>query len=209
MTIHKLPLAALIVCVTVGSAFADDLNPPSWRGQPGTTFGEWEFSTSDPNPLPEPGYLYPYTMPSTDIEPGLFQSWMDSWNGRQGVWPLSGQITVTIPNSPEPLNEKNIWVQLTWAPQAPDVFPAVSETRFGVPSSLVEESALPDGWYHSTYEIQLEPNPDWETVLITGGINVDEMVIDTQCVPEPGTLVLLALCGLTFGGFAMFRRRWA
>lgn len=207
MTLRRLLLAALMVCATVGSAIADDLNPPSWRGQPSTTFGEWEFSTSNPNPDPEPGYVYPYGMPTTQVSPGLFQSWMSSWNGRDGVWPLSGQITATIPNSPVALDEKDIWVQLTWAPQAPSEFPAVSETRFGVPSTLIEQTALANGWYHSTYEIELKPNPDWERVLITGAINVDEMVIDTHCVPEPGTLALLAVFGLISGGWALLHRR--
>jgi hypothetical protein len=206
MTNLRLLAAGLIVCLMVGSALADDLNPPAWRGQPRTTFGEWEFSTNNPTPPPEPGYLYPWGLPSTTVAPGLFQNWMDNWGERQGVWPLSGEIHVTIPNNPEPLPYKDIWIQLTWAQQAPNVWPAVSETRFGVPATLLAEVPLPNGWFHSTYEIQLQPNPDWEQVLITGAVNVDEMVIDTRCVPEPGTLVLFVLGGLAVGGFALFRR---
>lgn len=207
MIIRRSLLAALIGCVTVGSAFAEDLSPPSWRGQDGTTFGAWEFSTSNQNPSPEPGYVYPYGLPTTQVNPGLFQEWMSSWGGRDGVWPLSGEIVVTIPNRPEPLPFKDIWVQLTWAQQAPNVWPAVSETRFNVPATLVSQTPLSGGWYQSVYQMQLEPNPDWERVLITGAINVDEMVIDTRCVPEPSTVGLLALGGLIFGGRALLRRR--
>jgi hypothetical protein len=183
-------------------ALGDDLNPPAWRGQPGTTFGKWEFSTSDANPLPEPGYIYPWGLPGTTVTPGLFQSWMPEWGGRQGVWPLSGEIVTTIPNRPEPLPYKDIWVQLTWAQQAPNVFPTVSETRFGVASTIVQEIPLPDGWFHTTYQIHLEPNPDWERLLITGAVNVDEMAIDTICAPEPSTLCLLAM-----GTLAILHRR--
>jgi hypothetical protein len=207
MIIRRLLLASLIGYATLGSALAEDLYPPEWRGQVGTTFGQWEFSTSDPNSLPELGYIYPYGLPSTQVTPGLFQSWMDLWGGRQGVWPLSGEIVVVIPNRPEPLPYKDILVQLTWAEQAPNVRPTVGETRFGVPASIVEEIPLSGGWYHTTYQMHLEPNPDWERILITGAVNVDEMVIDTRCVPEPSALVLLGITAISLLGYAWRRHR--
>lgn len=189
--------------IAPGVALGDDLNPPPWRGDPGSTFGKWEFSTNDPNPLPEPGYLYPWGLPTTSVVPGLLQNWMPEWEGRIGVWPLSGEIVTDIPNRPLPLPYKDIWIQLTWAQQAPNTWPAVSELRFGVPATLVQELPLPGGvWFHSTYLIHLEPNPDWERILITGAVNVDEMVIDTICVPEPTTLGLLVI-----GAIALFHRR--
>lgn len=203
----RIAVLVLLLLSAVASAMADDLNPPPWRGQPGTTFGEWEFSTSNPNPLPEPGYVYPWGMPTTQVTPGLFQSYLPEWGGRLGVWPLSGEIVVTIPNQPIPNPVKRIWVQLTWAMQAPNTWPAVSETRFGVGSSLVAEVPLGGGWFHSTYLITLHPNPDWERILITGAVNVDEMVIDTQCVPEPSSMLALSSGLLGLMGFAIRRRR--
>jgi hypothetical protein len=196
-------LVGVTTAILVGPniALADDLNPPPWRNGPGTTFGMWEFSTNNPNPLPDLGN-YPWGPPSTTVTPGLFQNWMPEWQGRFGVWPLSGEIVTTIPNQPLLLPFKDIWIQLTWARQAPNTWPAVSETRFGVASSLVQELPLPGGWFHSTYLIHLEPNPDWERILITGSVNVDEMVIDTRCFPEPTTLCLLAA-----GAMALLHRR--
>lgn len=203
MSFSKVLVAlALVVGGPLAAAYADDLNPPPWRGQPGSTFGTWEFSTSDPNPLPEPGSVYPWGPPSTVVTPGLLQTWLPDWNGRFGVWPLSGEIVVEIPNQPLPNPYKVVWIQLTWTEQAPNVFPTVSETRFNIPAGLVNRMPLLNGWFHDTYSIYIEPNPDWERILISGAVNVDEMVIDTICVPEPMTLGLLAL-----GGLALIRRK--
>jgi len=41
-----------------------------------------------------------------------------------------------------------------------------------------------------------------KTVHITGAIDLGEIVVDTQCIPEPTTLSLVAL-----GGLALIRRR--
>jgi len=201
---YLLVFAAILLLVSVVSAFADDLNPPSWRGQAGTTWGIWEFNTNNPNPLPDQGYN-PYGTPSTQVTPGLFQSWQPNWGGRSGVWPLSGEIWITIPNNPVANPYKDIWVQLTWAEQATGNTPLVLATApENTASSLVNQVALGGGWYHSTYSIRLYPNPNQETLLITGGINVDQLVIDTRCVPEPSSILALS-AGLI--GLVLRKRR--
>lgn len=183
-------------------ALADDLFPPSWRGQPGSTWAEWEYSTPNPTPLPDAGFN-PYGIPQTQIYPGVGQVWWDVLNGRQGVWPLSGEIWVDIPNQNKPNPWKDIYIQLTWEPQAPGNRPIVQTTLpLAVPGTLVQEIPLEGLWVHSIYTIRLEPNPEWEQILITGGIDVDQLVIDTICVPEPAAVLLLAL-----GGLVLTRRR--
>jgi hypothetical protein len=116
------------------------------------------------------------------------------------MWPLSGTIEITIPNRPEPLPYKDIWGQLTWARQVESSAPVVWEMNSGVHGTVIHDMVLgPTGypapndfWYHTTYQIHLEPNPACEIVKIDGTLVVDQLVIDTICVPEPGTLALLA-----------------
>jgi len=203
--------AALLLLLTATSAFADDLYPPSWRGQPGTTYQAWEFST--PNPITAPDVVNnPYGTPSAHAYPGTSQNWIDQWGGRQGMWPLSGTIEITIPNNPVPNPYKDIWVQLTWAKQVQSSGPDVWEMNSGVHGTLVQQTALsltgypsPNNyWYQSVYLIRLQPNPSWETVKIDGTIVVDEVVIDTICAPEPSSLLVISF-GLA--GLAAWRRK--
>ncbi len=54
-----------------------------------------------------------------------------------------------------------------------------------------------DGWVTEVLKFRLEPNPPWEILTMGEFISypayVDQVVIDTICIPEPGTLVLLAV----------------
>ena len=47
------------------------------------------------------------------------------------------------------------------------------------------------GWYETTFKWEIRPNPPDEFFMIGGNILVDELVIDTWCIPEPTTLSLL------------------
>jgi len=192
-----------LMLVSAPAVIADDLNPPPWRGQPGSTMQQWEFNTPA-SPVAPDISVNPYGMASATPEPGELQSWQMQWGGREGVWPLSGTIEVIIPNRPEPNDYKDIWVQITWAKQVSLSMPFVKDLGSGITGQLVqtiplEPTGLPwpqDQWYHSTYLIHLPFNPPIETVKIDGTIMVDQLVIDTICVPEPACAGLLALAGL-------------
>ena len=195
---------ATLVLLSVLSSFAraDDLFPPTWRGQPGTTFAQWEYLTPNPSPAPDITFN-PWGIAATRVYPGVGQNWMSQFDGRDGVWPLSGEIWVDVPNRPVTSPYKDIQVQLTWSAQAPGNVPTVLTTLpQTVPGTLVQTTPLGGSWMHSVYTMHLEPNPDWEQILITGGINVDELVIDTICIPEPSSLMLLGLAATL-----MLRRR--
>ena len=201
--------AAQIVAVP---AAAEDLQPPPWRGEWSTTSQIWEFDRPQQNPIPPdgpaPGGMPP--LPSTEawVFPMAGADWLPEDQGRFGVWPLSGWLEVLVDNhDPKPENIKLIWVQLTWRPQDPgDPLGVPTFTYFQPPPAtvpkIIEEVRIDDLWRETTYYWELDWNPPDEMFTIEGNINVDELVVDTWCVPEPVTLSLLAV-----GGLALLRRR--
>jgi len=202
-------LSVLVLISCTAAALADDINPPPWRGQSGTTFTKYEFPT--PNFTPPPDIeVKPYGQASAEVNSCGPNEWYAEWAGRQGVWRLSGNISVTIPNSPVANTYKDIQVQLTWARQEPGACPIVGEDRFDVVAQKIQEIHLDETWMHTTYVIRIMPNPVWERVYIEGPVLADELVIDTTCAfvtPEPSSLVMLAGSMLGLAGLLWRRRR--
>ncbi|HOX56146.1 MAG TPA: hypothetical protein P5205_04720 [Candidatus Paceibacterota bacterium] len=188
----------------VASAFADDIQPPWWRGQYSTTSQYWEFLTSEPGPL-QPDGSPPGGQPwllSTHLTVYPDGQWLPSdlfGSGRVGIWPLSGEMRVTVDNHNPPNEYKWMWVQLTWHDE--ELKPATGPILSGfnpmydpVPGLItVPDEDLGFGWYETTFQWFIHPNPPDEFFVIGGNILVDELVIDTWCIPEPS---LFALAGL-------------
>ena len=206
-------LVVLAGVVSTASAIAVDeldLNPPAWRGLEGTTYQQWEFGTDNTTPLPD-DYFNPYGTPVLTVIP--MGDWQSSWGGRDGVWPLSGMIATTIPNSPVQNPYKMVQIQLAWAGEVghAEALPCISVTAEGTVTLISETDELRgltnvtgagEYWHHTTYLYKIELNPEEETITIGSAIMVDGLVIDTYCVPEPATLGLLAI-----GGVALLIRR--
>ena len=198
----RLLLVCMSVSLVVGSfavvAPAEDIVPPPWeRFGPRTTYQAWEFSTPDQFPLPDQ-MDNPYDDPEMVITPIPGGYWLPDYDGRIGVWPLSGTIDVYIPNAPDhPDWTKRLWVQLTWEELevGSGIEPLVIVDDF-FEGQLIETFPIGTGdWFHSTYLIELPYNPPVEWLFIGGDIMVDELVVDTQCIPEPTTLIIWSLLG--------------
>lgn len=221
----KWAVAVAVWACAVSSVSADDVAPPTWRGDPGSTFQEWEFLTSA-NPATPESVSNPYGSPSASISLGWANS--DYWpeypplggTGRMGVWDLGrgidpghpadiGRITLTIPNRDftPPGSYKDIVVQVTYHKDITDV-PTVDvpgATPTGSSTQLVE--TVPDfgAWWVIITTWHIEPNPLEEVITITGNWNgsvIDQIVVDTLCIPEPASLGLLLV-----GGVSMLARR--
>jgi len=194
----------LVVAFIVTPVLADDINLPPWtRGDERTTFQQWEFDLPNPTPPAPKISQNPYGDAALAVVPT--GPWIPDYYGRFGIWPLSGEIRVDIPNAPDhPDWDKHVWIQLTWAPgQGGGFGPFPTVEVHGITGQEMDTIPIgPGDWVHSTWLVELDYNPPLETVLIFGDILVDELVIDTICIPEPATMSLLAL-----GGLAVLRRR--
>jgi hypothetical protein len=124
----------------------------------------------------------------------------------EGVWRLEspeGQIQVTIQNFPDDNLFKYIWMQITYA--AEEGAPPVVLTNPGWTQMIVSDPVLMGDHYYVTYDITLEPNPPSEVIVIQPDActtYIDEIVIDTICIPEPVTV-----CFLGLGALVLLRKR--
>ena len=207
---RKMAAFLLVICTLSPLVLADDLVPPLWRNSGlDTTFAIWEFDTDDMTPVPNV-VDNPFGQTNLTVEIGPGMSYVENWGGRQGLWPLSGAFTIEIDNSPSTIPDKIVWIQLTWAQQTTYGEPGtIFDDISGATATLVQDTivgetgeSIGDGyWHHSVYSMVISPNPDFERIVISGGIIVDELVIDTIC-PEPMTLSMLAI-----GGVMLLRKK--
>jgi len=191
---EKLAFLCMVVTLTAGSmAFADDVAIPTWRYANGSTYQVWEFSDDNSTPVPDVVYN-PYGDPLLQVN--------TSYGWEAGAWALSGEIDILIPNFPEIRPEKWIQIQLTWKAADNDPFllddPLIAIGPFdSMTISRYDDDQIVPGCIHSIYDIVIRPNPAEEWIAIKGDIWVDELVIDTICVPEPATICLFGLGALT------------
>ena len=204
---------ALCLLFSFGSLWAEDLTDPPWtRGSEGTTYQQWEFGDASLNPPPD------YASDPYPLEPGPAMTIPDDWPDAAylpshldmaGVWMLEskdsplGEIRVTIQNYDEENPFKYIWMQITYA--AEEAAPPLVLTNPGWTQMVVSDpTPMGDHWY-VTYDITLEPNPPSEIILIQPNActtYIDEIVIDTICIPEPVTV-----CFLGLGALVLLRKR--
>ncbi|MBN2139080.1 MAG: PEP-CTERM sorting domain-containing protein [Sedimentisphaerales bacterium] len=145
-----------------------------------------------------------YGQPQLQVVPGPGGGWVEP-----GAWALSGEIDVIVPNDPVERPYKEITIALTWKPGDLDSFlpdrPLVGVSAVPMDAmtmNVVHDPIAGSDWTLSIYDIVIWPNPPEEWIAIKGDIVVDELKIETKCVPEPATMGLLGL-----GSLALLRHR--
>ena len=194
----------IIVLILTNVVSAIDADPPAWRTNnvPGLTFQSWEFM--DPsNPAPPSLESNVYGIVDCDIHNGEFTNNLPNPDGSGP--PVSGWyfpiedngIMLMIPNDPAPNPEKKIRIQIT-STKSPgsDAINITADNPPLTTNYLTYSAAWQHSdasWYTYVYEYHVEPNPDSENINITFLANtiVEEIVVDTWCLPEPSFLIIL------------------
>jgi hypothetical protein len=97
-----------------------------------------------------------------------------------------------------------VWTQITWQS---DLGGSPVVTVDGIVSTLQFTAPVGNGdWSQSVFETTLPFNPAAEQVIVTGIMDVGQVVIDTQCIPEPSSLALLAIGAISLLSYASRKR---
>ena len=201
----------LLLSCNVLAVFAnlDDLNPPGWRTEPAgmtpTTVQGWGLS-NNANPAEADVAINDFGNPTLEFiinspTGGYLQTYDAGSGEHNGVWMLTAldYIDINIPNTGNniPGTWKEIWLQVIYSDPGGTGAQIPINT---IPnySSLVRQPLqdFGDGFLLDTYHITIEPNPSSEEIIafsIQCQIYIDEIIVDTICVPEPATFAVLGL----------------
>jgi hypothetical protein len=209
----------VVICMSTSVFGALDLFPAPWRGDSNTTYQAWTFDNGN-NPADlEAGWDNLYDTPSAafrDTGGALIPDgdnntwWMEEHpqiglDKHYGVWRTYGTdyLELVIPNDPVERTTKEVYIQITYSASALPLF----KTTPGFADLVGEVHQLDSDYNVLTLLITIEPNPDLEIIEIRPNdctMYIDEIVIDTRCIPEPMTICLLGL-----GSLALLRKHRA
>lgn len=193
------PLLAVLILAPV--ATAEDIWDPPWEiPDPTGTEADWDFTTNE-NPAYPEHVLNPYGEPFIElllcddygVDPGL--------DGEYSTWhagPPSGILHIQIHNDPNKGIRKEVFIQVT-ATNPPGVSSPNPGATVG-PGPYPQIQHPGTGYYTYNYFMTIPGNPaiDYVTLDFPFCTYIEEIVIDTRCVPipEPGLIAVFGLPAL-------------
>ena len=185
----------------------DDTNPAPFRGEEGSTLQAWDFTTNTTNSTPDVWDDLNPVPESHIVNPGNY--YVSNDFEHVGVWNIQGDsasgMIVHISNFSQPKETKKIWVQLVYDSGIQDLPPWLFVLPNGdedpaPPTMVLEEFHQVDDIYaKATFSLEIHPNPPHELIRIRPrywNVYIDQIIVETQCIPEPMTMVLLGMGGL-------------
>jgi hypothetical protein len=199
------------VLMTLAGAVAEtslalDLPVPCGRGQPGSTFQDWRFSTEANPASPEEG-THTYGNAEAAVTVGVLGvGWLDQLSGfgaATGYWDLGsqGNVEVSIPVRPGASRLVSVQVvQYIGGPYQYASVEAAGATFMGRQRQFVEAAPPLGDWWVDVTLWRVETAPATQTIVVQGATNgsvVDRVVVDTWEVERlcPTNLVLDADAG--------------
>lgn len=205
-----------VAVFVAAAATAHDLNPPGYRGAPGSVFLHWDFQQTGGAPVgfgfgPDPDGPNGPATPNFEVQPAVDIFTPDPTN------PFT-TYHFTVPNWIDPFPFKRMRIQITYTDLLPDgAFPSpilknimafdngapvdpadIFPTFMSTPEKIASDAAGISTFFFFTDWV-IMPNPDFETFDINlptdAGLRLDQVVFDSiSFVPAPsGTLALTLL----------------
>jgi hypothetical protein len=195
-SVHFIAMVAVLAFAS-HTVLGDDLNPPSYRGDPLSVFSEWQL-------VPGSLILNQTQWNTVGLAPWILSPVPVSTQVLPD--PASAIYDFQLPNWKDNMPIKYMRVQLSWenAPASPvNVFSQAIFANNSITGAIAFAStptlnASGTGWYQY-FDLTFQPNPEWERVQVTlpSGGYLTQAVIDTvSTVPEPATIAMLSLGGL-------------
>ncbi|HEG43000.1 MAG TPA: PEP-CTERM sorting domain-containing protein [Phycisphaerales bacterium] len=196
---------SLLIIVFVGmcasASFATVINPPDWRGSVGSTYQEWDFSTSDTSPISD-DYNNPYGTPEVDTS--ISGDWYAESHGHQGLWDALS-INLSVPADTTTTNDIKYQIQMVWLGLSSSpvelslyVWDELNSAS-AVEAVIIEDESILDFWNYTTFEVTTSAFDSTPLLYYEAEITsisriipvfVDKIVVDAIIVPEPASLLL-------------------
>ncbi|MCD6392513.1 MAG: PEP-CTERM sorting domain-containing protein [Planctomycetes bacterium] len=195
-------LGVLVVCSGLAAAGMEFDNSVNGTSQ------EWDFyDASFPGSeiSPDGGGQNPIAPATAVLDYGVTTGGYRSWSGDQrGVYfELQNLgVSIEIPNYDNDNPYKEIYVEIVYWGEISDASVTWQGMTATVPD-VVEDKLLPDGWREYSAIWTIQPNPAVETIQYSfvpgvgqAEAQLDYILVQTSCIPEPATLLLFGLGGL-------------